>query len=334
MRAERKGIALLAALIVMVVAGTFLVAAYYAARSDERTARLALRVAQLDGANDRAVASLLATWDSAARFAQDVGVPQDLPLTSADQGVATAMRVTRLSRLLYLVAVRSRDIRDTSVAASGTTLLRVVTPDFPSLGVLTARGDVGPPAGFGYMQADPAALATCGASYSGAADLPGFAVPPDRTAPSPSVGLDAAGADSTYRLFGEMALNDLAARASRELPAGVSASAPTGGISLAQGDLTLTGGEGSGVLIVQGRLMLDGPVVFRGVVIVLGGLEARSTGSLFEGLVLVDAASSPAVVANDHALVTVRFDPCVVSATTWHAGRVTRVNGWNWHPTQ
>jgi hypothetical protein len=325
---DRRGIALLMALLVLGVAGLFLVAGYHAARSDDRAARISLRVAQLDGANQASVALLVATWDSAARFAQPVGSTQEVPVPSPDPGARTSLRVTRLSTHLYMAAPRSRDAYDTTVTAGGLALLRVEGPVFPLLAGLVARGDVGPPEAFQYVPPDSAAAQACRSGLPARPTIPGFAVPPGRVAPVPSIQTAQAGQDSTYRLFGSVSLDALAARATVELPVSVPTQAPTARIAVARGDLTLSGGAGRGVLLVYGRLTIDGLVTYRGVIVTLGGMDLRSSGSTVDGLILVDGGEPIGVVANNSSIMNLRLDPCVITDVSWHGGRVGPVPEW------
>ncbi len=330
---ERRGFALLLALLTLGVAGTFLVAGFYAARSDERADRLARRVAQLDGANASALAELGARWDSAARFAQPVGATAEMPVAAPDAGADTRVRITRLSMFLYLAAARSRDRHDTTVAAGATALLRVQAPIFALLAAATARGDVGPPDRIVYLPSDPAAGRACGlAPPDGGGILPGFAVPPGRSAPAPWVESIGAGLDSTYQWFGGVALDTLLVRATRELAPGVPNPAPVGAISVARGDLTLTWGFGRGLLIVLGRLILAGPVRFDGVIVAMGGIEVTGTGVLVAGALLAGGGMPNAVLTNGNGNMDLRSDPCLVADVAWHAGVVRPIAGWEWSP--
>ncbi|MDE3217450.1 MAG: hypothetical protein KGO03_13670, partial [Gemmatimonadota bacterium] len=334
---ERRGFALLLALVTLGVAGMFLVAGFYAARLDDRANRLARRIAQLDGANAAALASLAAAWDSAARFAQPVGTSAELSVAPPDPGAETRARITRLSMFLYIAAVRSRDRTDTTIAAGAAGLLRVEAPEFPALAASLARGDVGPAARVQSFPADPAAARACGLAPPGGGAggvFPGFAVPPGSMAPLPSVQTAVAGLDSTYRLFGPVPLDTLVGRSVRELPPVQGTPAPVGAVTVARGDLTLTWGPGRGILIVLGRLTVAGPVSFHGVVLALGGLEVTAPGVMVTGLVLAGAGAPMAIEAKGNGNIGLRFDPCLVADVAWHAGVVRPVAGWGWSPAQ
>ncbi|MDB4915359.1 MAG: hypothetical protein JWM95_3003, partial [Gemmatimonadetes bacterium] len=129
---------------------------------------------------------------------------------------------------------------------------------------------------------------------------------------SPKVLQDSAAAkDSTYFSFGAgLDWNSLAAMASKTLPAGTNLNglgpSVSGGVCYtadpnnwgdplhndpataacrsyypiiyAQGDLKLTGGEGQGILLVEGDLSVQGGAEFYGPVIVKGSLKTAGTG--------------------------------------------------------
>ena len=61
----------------------------------------------------------------------------------------------------------------------------------------------------------------------------------------------------------------------------------------ARGDLVVTGGRGQGVLLVSGRLRLEGPFLFHGVVIAAGGIETSGQDVTIYGAVL---SGGPGVV--------------------------------------
>ncbi|HEX4560306.1 MAG TPA: hypothetical protein VH113_00625 [Gemmatimonadales bacterium] len=81
-------------------------------------------------------------------------------------------------------------------------------------------------------------------------------------------------------LTGDLDLGRVAAAAEQTLPGGSYGSLPSGpadGVIHIQGDAELSGGDGSGVLLVDGNLTLKGPVTFTGVVLVRGALVVSGT---------------------------------------------------------
>lgn len=317
--APRRGVALLLALLVLGVAGTFLVAGFRAARATAEAHRLALRTAQLDGEVDLAVTSLMATWNSEARSAQGVGVTQAVPADAQDAAAVSRARLTRVSSRVYLATVRLRDRADTTIAVGASVLLRVEAPVFPAFAAGITDGDVRVDGMFQSLPPDPAALAACGASFAGWNPL---AVAPGHVAPPPYLPWAPAANDSTYRVFGGVTAADLLARATLDLPSGVPVPTPTASIVRARGDLDLAGGPGEGILVVEGRLRISGPVDFRGVIVALGGFEAASPGASVNGLLLVSGGSPRGILVKSNSYLLLRHDPCVVARVAWRAGRV------------
>ncbi|HUX15478.1 MAG TPA: hypothetical protein VMW52_03345, partial [Phycisphaerae bacterium] len=86
--------------------------------------------------------------------------------------------------------------------------------------------------------------------------------------------------------------------------------------------LDLAGGPGGGLLVVDGRLRISGPVDYRGVIVALGGLEAGSPWATVTGLLLVSGGSPAGVVVKSSSYLMLQYDPCVVARVAWRAGRV------------
>jgi len=78
-------------------------------------------------------------------------------------------------------------------------------------------------------------------------------------------------------------------------------------VTYAPADLTLTGTMPAGVLLVGGRLTINGPFAFSGVIIARGGVEARGAGSTVIGIVLSASRDSGAVKLTG---ITLRFSRC------------------------
>jgi len=101
-----------------------------------------------------------------------------------------------------------------------------------------------------------------------------------------SVSLDAGAAidgaidsGATGSLVGDLDLNRVAALADVRLPGGRYVPEPAGELVVhIQGDAEIPEGDGSGVLLVDGNLTIDGPLVFRGVVVALGELVVSGSG--------------------------------------------------------
>ena len=92
-------------------------------------------------------------------------------------------------------------------------------------------------------------------------------------------------ADSTNTAeLGFLSVDSLARSADLSLPSGSSWIA-TDGVVHARGDLTIVGGAATGVLIVDGRLSITGPLSWSGVIFARGGIVAASAEVALTGLI-------------------------------------------------
>ncbi|MFN2564302.1 MAG: hypothetical protein ABR499_04735 [Gemmatimonadaceae bacterium] len=203
-------------------------------------------------------------------------------------------------------------------------LLEVRQPTILARAALTSRGAVLAGIGAQIVGGDapPPEWTDCAAADTGSA--PAVLVPEagvarfDDGAPIPNTLADSgAGTPATYELLGRVSTASLAARADITLaPGAILSPAPDsdadcrrGGTATpgswgepvragrsegcerfypvvhAAGDLTVTGGRGQGVLLVSGRLRVEGPFLFYGVVIasgavVVSGPDVRAYGAI------------------------------------------------------
>src|SRR5690242_13732998 len=82
-------------------------------------------------------------------------------------------------------------------------------------------------------------------------------------------------------VIGDLDLDRVSQAAAVSLPGGsygLLPGSPAGGVTHILGDVELGGGDGSGVLLVDGSLAIRGPLTFRGVVLVRGVLEVTGSG--------------------------------------------------------
>lgn len=89
---------------------------------------------------------------------------------------------------------------------------------------------------------------------------------------------------SDVRSLGGVVVDSLASTAETTLAAGASWLAADG-VTHAQGDLTVVGGSGRGILIVEGRLLISGAFTYTGVVVVRGAIEVEGPGASVAGLI-------------------------------------------------
>jgi hypothetical protein len=100
---------------------------------------------------------------------------------------------------------------------------------------------------------------------------------------------------SNVSTLGFLSVDSLAAVADQLLPAGT-VFAIGDGIIHVSGDATLTGGLGTGALIVDGRLTIIGPLSYEGVIVARGGVSVVVPGVTITGV--VRAAGTPPIAGN------------------------------------
>jgi hypothetical protein len=103
------------------------------------------------------------------------------------------------------------------------------------------------------------------------------------------------------------------------------------------GDLTIDGGRGQGVLLVDGRLVIAGPFVFSGQIVVRRGLETRADAISISGLVSAwrftsesthtDAERDDVVLTHETVLRRSRCD-AAHGMQSWLRPRAIRFRAW------
>jgi hypothetical protein len=73
------------------------------------------------------------------------------------------------------------------------------------------------------------------------------------------------------------------------------------------GDLSLSGGIGQGILLVDGELSLSGGVEFYGLVVALGGLTVGAGGGHLTGAAILQALQVPSIAS-----LRVDYSACVL----------------------
>jgi hypothetical protein len=256
--------------------------------------------------------------------------------------------VARLTNRLFSIVAEASDDRD-GVARRVGLLVRLPGTSSRLRGALVSAVDVsiGPDV---RIETDSG---SCGDTAAAAVVLaPAAALSIDSAVPAksrPSVRSDStAGDSSAYLQFGSTWWSDLALAADIHLArdAHVSPTPVTSGSScvrvdanwgdpnsltsvcasrapviMSDGDLTIDGGVGQGVLLVSGHLIIDGPFVFSGQIVARGGIETRSdniaiTGGVYAWRAPPDADSTR-VRATRVMLTrqtTLRYSGC----DTWH----------------
>ena len=118
-------------------------------------------------------------------------------------------------------------------------------------------------------------------------------------------------------------LAELAASAAVRIAPGASIRAPTAGLAYAQGSISINGGVGSGVLVVDGGVAFVAPTTFHGLIVATGSIEIASPGVVVTG----GAIAAGGLSTNSLYDMELRSDSGVIADARWHAGRVEIVPG-------
>ena len=368
---RRSGIALAAAIYAVAIASVIVTGVLFTIVRSRRATDGGMRDRQLVAAAEEALFGALERWDGAARARQAVGATSawrvDLPGAPL---LADSVHVTRLDETVYWIVADAAFAGDPRLRITAPSrrrlslLVRVPPVRLPLSAALVAAGDVA--LGVDARIDANAGDATCGGADS-AAVLPGGAqllLDPLYPPGAPSVRHDSLAADPrTYDMLGGESWQALADRADVQLPPdarvtplptlgdGACASAvnnwgdprrvtPPGPCESraplvhAAGDLTIDGGSGQGVLLVDGRLHLGGPLLYAGLVIARGGIDTFTDGPTISGMVLSASGALagqgvPPSVLLAHRI-TIRYSRCDVQhgiASTRQA-RPVRSRAW------
>lgn len=117
---------------------------------------------------------------------------------------------------------------------------------------------------------------------------------------------------------GGIPMKDYALAASHTIFAGYVGPAPVGNLVFAEGSIILTGGAGSGVLVVDGSVTLAGPLSFRGVIFAAQGFRVTTDGVSIDGLLLSGAKDSGKELYG----ISLQHDSLLIAGVEWHAGAV------------
>ncbi len=361
---ERSGFALALAVCLLAAIGSLAGAMFFAIRDGQRTAtRLANQELAASEA-DTCLFALLAAWDASVRDSLRVGATDSSLACLVDSGVVPSY-VTRVTDDVYSAAAVGRSGIGTSAEArrSHSLLVRLARPTLGLRGAIVSRGDVvmareAIPAG---EDRPPPGWEDCPPPDSTIA--PSVLVPEGRTArdaegqPLADARVDSlAGAQSTYAVLGRVATAFIAERSDVALRAGVMVSPdPAGGdkcvpgtdiaswgdpsrtaespdcqryfpVIHAAGDIVVTAGRGQGLLLVDGRLRIEGPFVFAGVVLAGGGVETSGVGVTIYGAMLSGGSGGVRWAATGR----VQRSSCAVSRALAAAARPVPVSRRGW----
>ena len=360
---ERRGIALVAVLYFLVVCALTATAVLYAQRTARGDARSARGGTRLLSAADAALQSALSQWNSADRSAQLVG--STVATTAAlDDGVQVTTYVTRLTPRLFSITSEARFSAD-NVARRVSLLVRLPVEGTRARAALVSAVGVAIGQGVRFVTDS----SPCDTPSTAVVLAPDALLTLDAGIPpgsEPATVRDSLAADSSIylRIAGSW-WSELAQRADIRLgsdahvtptpsaeggecsrsdtnwgdPLGtVSACATRVPLVYAPGDLTIDGGTGQGVLLVDGHLVIAGSFTFSGQIVARRGIETLADNITISGVVYAWRASSDASVS--HAITsdvklthttTLRFSGCDArhGVASWLQPRRVRERAWS-----
>ena len=320
-----RGIALPLAVFALVVVGALVAGAFFVARQEQGVGRNSVKLQQAFAAAEAGAQRTVADWSPDVFNALAAGETASI---GGSLGAAGWYRgnVRRLNGQLFLV--RAEGFSGDSTARQHVGLLVRLRPlEITLAAALATRGPtwVGgsslvdgtdtPPPGW---DCEPSGPPVAGVLLANAADLATTGCGPGCVQGAPPVQADPALTDSLLTTFGDVSFDGLASLATKTLSGGrllvepvlagsacdrtvpsnwgspLDPAGPCGGyfpLIWSEGPLTLTGGAGQGVLVVNGDLEVGGGFQFAGPVIVRGSLRTAGAGGQFWGGV---------IAANDH----------------------------------
>jgi len=314
-----RGIALPAAVFALVVVAALIAGAFFVSIQEQRLANSTRDLVRASGSAEAGLAELVGARDARATDTLSAYPAGSLAVGWRPTPLGTGSYrglVYKLNDNLYLLGVTGADTarfgpgRDTPVSRLAL-IARARSPAVAAAAALTTRGAL--------VVRDAVAIdgrdAIPNATWTGCAPAPdtaailingtltllGSAI----ITGTPPVIPDTTVGDTVFDRLGDVTYGELAARADVTLPSGSYApgpdvvsgacgtgetnwgdgmdrSAPCGGrVPLVRilGDLTVTGGQGQGILLVDGDLQLSGPFRYFGVVLVRGALRVSDEGS-------------------------------------------------------
>jgi hypothetical protein len=345
--AADRGAALPLAVLALLVIGTLVAASFLLGRQELAVGTSTLRLQEALAAAEGGMQLQVALWDPAVLNTLPVGdsvtFDGSLPTGGWYRGATR-----RLNDLLFLV--RSEGFSGDSGARQPLgVLVRLQPVEFGPTAAFVAGGAtaVRDFARVDGTDRAPTDWSDCGAAQPSVAGIrialasdvttAGCAGPPCVTG-SPDVRADPGLDSAALSTFGAAGFDDLRTRATVTVPGGARGIAPSeiGGICYSgdpdnwgsplqpggpcgsrfpivwsEGDLTVTGGQGQGVLIVNGSLAVGGGFVFSGVVIVRGGVATMGIGGSVYGAVLAANAGGAGNDIAGNALL--QYSDCAVT---------------------
>lgn len=354
----RRGVALALMLFALVAIAAIAQAIVAPAIASHRAALRLTSQHAAESAVERTLATMvgsmrLADWDSGAVDT----TPRSHTLTGVDRGaeltITTQVRPVSV-RVFSFGAIASLPLQQAPAAVRRTVLAERRTDTLTRVAAVTAGGDIALAADAAIepddtcpedAKAEPTILTSPGSDITGGQATDGW------------IRRDAAASDpATYASPGGLDVARISDLVSASLPPGAVVSpAPVASVGscvhlatnwgaaspgsddhpcadhapviAAAGDLTITGGEGQGVLLVAGRLTISGPFHYEGMIIASGGMETSGAVVVIGGI--FTAPTAPATLGPGGAIV--RSSSCALAPALDATARVHLVpNRWWW----
>ncbi len=368
LRGDRRGIALALTLWALVIGSAVLTVAAFAAFQEQRAAGVGRRLHRALTRAESGLAQVLSGWTPGVlsrRLPQpfDSVVIAGAGTTSDDDWVGA---IHRLGRDLFLVELGAADPPGAGSPRSVATRVRLgwLVHARPLKVVVSAALSTGGAALVGTgstldgRDQPPAGRTDCPPPDSA---LPGLAADSITTTGTPRIDgspptVTRQGSDTGLAMEDQVAFDKLASHATITLPGGNLATGPvtTGtecdvtsllnwGDPSSQdapcsmylpiihvvGDLTLTAGQGQGILLVDGNLVVAGAYRFHGLVIVRGALDVESPSggvAIWGGV----AAARTGREGNPVTGITVTYSKCMISHALSTSGRLMPLHSRAW----
>jgi hypothetical protein len=279
MIASRRGMALVAMVVIVSLVAILAVATLSVTTRLDQGSSLAIRDARLDAAASYALTTALVQWRSESFSTIGGGSSRSLGVPIVGSSIAASITVTRLNAELFWVVAEATDVDHSRRSES--MILRLTLPRADSIPAFVAGGDV-------LLTRQVAVVRDtqpqCNLSVPDLMIGPHASLTsPDGALPPVTVARSHATTDSSYQLgLDSFDVAAVAASADAVLPAGAVVEAPNGVVH-GIGDVTLTGGVGQGILVVDGRLNFAGPVDFAGMIVARGGVVTTGGGAVVTG---------------------------------------------------
>lgn len=305
-RAERRGFAIVATVFALVILAALVTGAFFAAEQELRVARNGRDAQRALSAAEAALSLTVAGWDAARLNGLAVGDSAIVAVASPPGTGAAGATVVRLNQQLFLVRATGQSPGEIARRTLGL-VVRLVPPPVTFQAAVTVLVPPAPEVSslIDGVDRDPSGW-SCDA-------LPGDTLP-GVVVDSASVDWDAlvALARTIYEAtelpgpivdvapMGDAATCDETARSNwgePGRPATVAGCATYFPAVYANGDLTLAGGRGQGLLLVEGDLTLEGGFEFAGAIIVRGSLSVVGSGASVRGGVVASSLRAGSDVA-------------------------------------